>query len=180
MAEFSSGLPDERKSDLVDQLVAEWRVEVPYLDLGGLAVAGRLSLVGGRMEAEAAAALRPHFRNYSEYDIIATLRRSGPPYRLAPGHLLRTIPLTSGGMTAALDRLEKCGLIERISSESDRRSKAAQLTSSGIEASEKALRTRLATARTQIECLDEAERRTLTQLLRKIWNANQYGEDYQQ
>lgn len=163
--------------DLVDRLIHDWLVEVPTLDVEGVAVAGRLSLLGERMEAEAALALKPYFRNYSEYDIIATLRRSGPPYRLSPGQLLQTIPLTSGGLTAALNRLERFGLIERISSESDRRSKAAQLTSTGIEASEHAARTRFATARKQIQCLDENERQTLAQLLRKIWIANEFNEE---
>lgn len=167
----------EEAVDLVDRLIRDWLAEVPSLDIDGVAVAGRLSLVGSRMEAEAALALKPYFRNYSEYDIIATLRRSGPPYRLSPGQLLQTIPLTSGGLTAALNRLERCGLIERIASESDRRSKAAQLTSTGIEASEHAARTRFATARKQIQCLDEDERHTLVQLLRKIWIANEFSEE---
>ena len=177
MPSISPSHPTKEAADLVDRLIVDWLAEIPTLDVVGVGLAGRLSLIGARMESEAARALKPYFRNYSDYDIVATLRRSGPPYQLLPGQLLQTIPLTSGGLTAALNRLEQFGLIERIRSDSDRRSKAAQLTSKGVEVSEQAARIRFATARTQVECLDENERQMLTQLLRKIWIANEFSDE---
>ena len=47
------------------------------------------------------------------HDVLATLRRTGPPYRLRPTEFSATLMLTSSGTTKRLDRLEQAGLIER-------------------------------------------------------------------
>ena len=46
-----------------------------------------------------------------EFDVLATLLRSGPPYRLRPTELYRSLMISSGGLTDRLDRLQKAGLI---------------------------------------------------------------------
>ena len=68
-----------------------------------------------------------------EFDVLATLRRSGEPYRLTPSELISSMMLTSGAMTNRLDKLEKKGLIAREHSKEDRRSVSVQLTSKGFE-----------------------------------------------
>lgn len=40
--------------------------------------------------------------SYSDYDVIATLRRAGAPYELTPTELSKRVLLTSGGLTACL------------------------------------------------------------------------------
>jgi DNA-binding MarR family transcriptional regulator len=54
---------------------------------------------------------------------LATLQRSGAPYRLSPTALRKSVLLTSGAMTACLNRLEQCGLISRNPDDGDRRSR---------------------------------------------------------
>jgi predicted dehydrogenase len=58
-----------------------------------------------------------------EFDVLATLRRSGDPYMLSPTRLYEAAMISSGGMTNRLDRLERAGLIERRPDPSDRRGK---------------------------------------------------------
>ena len=42
-----------------------------------------------------------------EFDVLATLYRSGAPYALNPQKLVEALLLTSGAMTNRLDRLEE-------------------------------------------------------------------------
>jgi DNA-binding MarR family transcriptional regulator len=46
-----------------------------------------------------------------EFDALATLRRSGAPEGLTPTALFEAAMMSSGGMTARIDRLEKAGLV---------------------------------------------------------------------
>jgi DNA-binding transcriptional ArsR family regulator len=66
--------------------------------------------------------LRVYGLGLRSFDVLATLRRSGPPYRLTPTRLYRELALTSGAITHHLDALERAGLIERVSDPHDRRS----------------------------------------------------------
>jgi DNA-binding MarR family transcriptional regulator len=50
----------------------------------------------------------------SDFDILATLRRAGEP--LTPTALYQSAMLSSGAMTARLDKLEQRGLIRREAS----------------------------------------------------------------
>ncbi len=58
--------------------------------------------------------LQEHGLSSSAFDVLATLRRSGAPYRLSPGDLLAMTMVSSGTMTNRIDQLEKAGLVERI------------------------------------------------------------------
>ena len=51
--------------------------------------------------------------DFGLFDVLATLRRIGPPYRLTRGELDDWCIVTSGGMTARLQRLEEAGLVAR-------------------------------------------------------------------
>lgn len=71
------------------------------------------AMLGGLLHARAGERLRAHGISYTELDVLATLRRSGAPYRLSPTVLRKAVLLTSGAMTACLNRLEQRGLIRR-------------------------------------------------------------------
>ena len=66
------------------------------------------------------------------YDVLATLRRSGPPYELTAGELVRQAMVTTGAITNRIDRLEERGLVERAaadrSPQGDRAAHAGRLT----------------------------------------------------
>ena len=89
--------------DRIDAIVAQWKRERPDLDTRAMALLGRIQ--------RAAAALRPHLdRTHLEsdlqgdsFDVLASLRRSGPPYQLTPTELYREMMLSSGAMTNRID-----------------------------------------------------------------------------
>lgn len=155
-------------ADRIDRLLADWQAERPELDTAAMAVVGRLLSLGRQLEARANAALKPLGLHYTDLDVMATLRRSGKPYRLTPTQLRDAVLITSGAMTACLDRLEGNGLIARIASPSDRRSSAAELTAAGRKLIDKAIVVRFDEAAQAVVGLSENERARLAHLLKKL------------
>jgi DNA-binding MarR family transcriptional regulator len=91
---------------------------------------------------KAQALMREKGLSLGEFDVLSTLRRSPPPYRLSPTELQRSTLITSGGLTKLLYQLESKGLIERSVLETDKRSKLVHLSRKGrslIEAAMKAV-----------------------------------------
>lgn len=162
--------PSRRKpdADVVDRLLEDWARERPDLDASAMAVVGRLLHLGGLLHARASERLRAHGISYTELDVLATLRRSGAPYRLSPTALRKAVVLTSGAMTACLNRLEQRGLIRRTPDGRDRRSLMATLTPEGVALIEAAIVSHFDQADQVVAGLDAAERQDLARLLRKV------------
>ena len=155
-------------ADGVDRIVEQWAVERPDLDTTAMAVFGRVfrlsRLVGDEMERSYAASGlgRP------EFDVLATLRRSGAPHELSPGALAASMMLSSGGTTARLDRLERSGFVERRPDPHDRRAVVVRLTPSGRRTVDTALEAGLARQQELLAHLPAARQRTLSALLREV------------
>lgn len=153
--------------DGVDRIIGQWAHERPDLDTGAMAVFGRIfrlaRLAGERVErAYAAFGIgRP------EFDLLATLRRSGEPYQLSPGALAASMMLSTGGTTARLDRLEKAGLVERSPSPNDRRGVLVRLTPHGFDVIDRAVGAGLAEQERLLSHLTAEKRRQLDDLLRE-------------
>jgi DNA-binding MarR family transcriptional regulator len=161
--------------DHVDRLRAQWARELPDLDTEPMAILGRAyrlsSLVRGSIEQTFAG----FGLDRGEFDVLATLRRSGPPFRLTPTELYTALMISSGGLTHRLDRLEKAGLIERTRSSRDGRSYLVALTGSGVTRAEAAFRADMANELPFLQSLDREERDTLAALLRKLVAAVEKG-----
>ncbi|QWP76553.1 MarR family transcriptional regulator [Lysobacter sp. K5869] len=157
-----------RDGDVVDQLLHDWSRERPDLDASAMAVVGRVLHLGRLFEADLNRSLRAIGIPYSDLDVLATLRRSGAPYRLTPTQLRRSVLLTSGAMTACLNRLEARGLLARSFDAHDRRSLAAELTADGVRLIDRAIGERFAHAERSLDALDADERAQLARLLRKL------------
>src|SRR6195256_1634749 len=102
---------EERLMDRADIAIEQWARERPDLPSLPMAVLGRLSEAAERVMRDhlnplfADAGLQP-----GEFDVLATLRRSGDPYMLSPTRLYEAAMISSGGMTNRLDRLQRAGL----------------------------------------------------------------------
>jgi len=66
------------------------------------------------------------------YDVLAALR-DAPERRLRQVELAERVLLSHSGMSRLLDRVEKAGLVERVTCPGDRRSFHVQLTDQGEE-----------------------------------------------
>ena len=103
-----------------------------------------------------------------EFDVLATLRRSGEPYMLSPTQLYETMMISSGGMTNRLDRLEHAGLVERRPDPSDRRGKLIALTDAGKRVIDETIGRHVANEERLLSVLTPAEQKKLSALLKKL------------
>lgn len=156
------------QSDEVDQIVAAWGRERPDLDVGPMQVWSRISRLAQILEAARARAFAHEQLHVWEFDVLAALRRSGPPYLLTPGQLIARTHVTSGTMTNRVDRLVERGLVTRKANPSDGRGVLVGLSDSGRSAVDAALAS-LVAAETELAVgLDEADRGVLADLLRRL------------
>jgi DNA-binding MarR family transcriptional regulator len=159
---------DERDGDHVDRLRAQWARELPDLDTEGMAIIGRARWITLRLRPEIEAVFARHGIDAGELDVLNSLRRAGPPYRLTPTELYRALMISSGGLTDRLSRLEKAGLVRRLPGESDKRSLLVELTTTGRDKAEAAFREDMALEKKLLAGLSKSERKQLAELLRKF------------
>ncbi|MES2057308.1 MAG: MarR family transcriptional regulator [Pseudomonadota bacterium] len=154
--------------DHVDRLRGQWARELPDLDTAPMAILGRAYRVSTLVRSSIEATFAGFGLDRGEFDVIGTLRRSGPPYRLTPTDLYTLLMVSSGGLTHRLDRLEKAGLIRREKAPRDGRSVLVALTETGAALAEQAFRTDMANEALFLDALDIKEREVLAGLLRKL------------
>ena len=154
--------------DAVDAILEQWRSERPDLDPSPIGIIGRVSRLARELEARLEPVYKAHGLEPGWHDVLATLRRSGPDYRLRPTDLTSATMLTSSGTTKRLDKLEQAGLIRREADPSDRRGTLIALTPAGRELIDSVTAAHLANERRLLEALDEGEKRVLADLLRKL------------
>jgi len=152
--------------DSVDAILAQWRRERPELDVAPMGLFGRLVRLTTHLRREIEHTLARHGLTASSFDILATLRRAGAPYRLSPGDLLATAMVTSGTMTNRIDQLEKIGLVERLPNPEDGRGVLVALTAAGLERVEAAVTAHVETQVRLTAEMPEADRAALDALLR--------------
>ncbi|WP_126286702.1 MarR family winged helix-turn-helix transcriptional regulator [Burkholderia stagnalis] len=155
--------------DRAEHAVAQWRAERPDLDASSMLVMGRLQ------EAALAIArdrLNPLFARYGmqpgEFDVLATLRRGGAPFALTPTALYDALMMSSGGMTARIDRLQKAGWVERRPNPVDGRGTLVALTDAGRALIDDAVVAHIDNQRVLLAALSTAEQAQLARLLGKL------------
>lgn len=156
------------RRDHVDEMIEGWRAEIPEAATVQLEIVKRLTRLKARVEQVTQAALSDSGLTYADFDVLATLRRAGSPYRLKPGQLAALSSLTTGGTSNILQRLETAGLVEREPDPADGRSSWVRLTPLGAERAEELA---IATTKAHRELLGgvpEETARTLADLLRDV------------
>jgi DNA-binding MarR family transcriptional regulator len=154
--------------DEVDVLVDAWRRERPDLDTAPMEVLSRISRLAHHLDRRRAGAFSAHGLEAWEFDVLAALRRSGPPYRLTPGQLVRETGVTSGTMTNRVDRLAARRLVSREEHPADGRGVLVRLTAEGRETVDATLADLLAAERRMLDGLTEPDRAQLVRTLRRL------------
>ncbi|GAA4431602.1 MarR family transcriptional regulator [Actinokineospora soli] len=155
-------------ADHVDLVLAQWHAERPDLDVSPMGVIGRLSRLARLVDGELGKTFAAHGLDRASFDVLATLRRSGPPYRLTPTELLRSSMVTSGAITQRLDRLEARGLVARTPSERDGRGVVVALTDAGRALLDETLPDHLATEHRLLSALSRGEQDDLAKTLKRL------------
>lgn len=159
---------DQANRDAVDAIVEQWRRERPDLDPSAKAVTGRIVRLASLFQHSYGQAFAPLGLNEGDYGVLATLRRAGAPYRLTPTDLARHRMMTSGGMTAAIDRLDRKGLVTRLPNPNDRRGNLVELSEEGRRVIDAAMERHVDAEHALVAALDDRERERLEGLLRKL------------
>ena len=154
--------------DHVDRIFEQWEVERPELDRSAMAVLARVLRAARLVDLEMGEVFTDFGLNRGEFDVLASLRRAGAPYRLKPSDLSTTLLLSTGAMTNRVDRLEGAGLVRRLPDPEDRRAVLVELTARGRGLIDRVLGVHVANEERILSHLSAQERRTLTALLRKL------------
>ena len=155
----------QQQRDAVDRITSQWNAVRPDVDISPVAVIGRVSRLSRLIDRR----LGENFARYGienwMYDVLATLRRSGAPYELTAGELVRQTMVTTGAITNRIDRLEQRRLVERASAH-DRRKVIVRLTERGLDLVDEIVDSHLATEREILADLSPRQQQDLAHLLR--------------
>jgi MarR family transcriptional regulator, 2-MHQ and catechol-resistance regulon repressor len=102
---------------------------------------------------------------FSDFAVLEYLLHKGPSPVNTVGAKIR---LTSGSITAAIDRLERKGMVDRQGDPSDRRARIVHLTEGGRKVIECAFADHQAAMERAASGLTSAERKRAVDLLRKL------------
>jgi DNA-binding MarR family transcriptional regulator len=154
--------------DAVDRIIEAWAETDPGVDSSPLPVVGRLLLCAGHLQRALVAALEPFGLSFGDFDVINTLRRRGDERGGKPSDLAKSSLVTTGAMTARLDRLERRRLVRRAPDPTDRRAVRVHLTDEGERIAEQALRAVIAADKAFLDPLGTQQRDALASGLKQL------------
>lgn len=148
-------------TDVVARIVEEWREQRPDLDASPMLVVGRIHRLGQLLDV----ALRPTFARVGlgqgDFDVLAALRRAGPPYSRTAGELHDALMVTSGAISKQVDRLAAQGLVARDVDIDDARVRHVRLTDAGVALVDELIATHVGVERELLSGLTERQRHQL-------------------
>ena len=154
--------------DVVDELMAEWRTEIPEAaELPG-ELAKRVQRLASLLNDATDRALAPLGLQKAEFGVLSSLRRVGPPYRLKPNELTRALLISSGGTSNVLRRLEQAGYVERGDDPTDQRSSWVRLTREGVRIAEQSVQAWAAAQSSALAPVPERTAREAANRLREL------------
>jgi DNA-binding MarR family transcriptional regulator len=128
------------RPDPVEALIGAWKTELPDVLGPSSELSKRILVLSGELGAATKRELVAFGLTMAEFDVLATLRRSGAPHRMKPNELSRSLLLSSGGTSNVVNHLVAEGLVAREPDPGDGRSTLIRLTASGIARAEEAVR----------------------------------------
>ena len=158
----------EAEPDHVDHVRAQWAAVRPDLDTAPAAVIARLGRATAYIDAGVNARLGEFGLTREAWDVLASLRRAGPPHRLSPTELYRALMRSSGAMTHRVATLERAGLVQRVADPDDGRSVLVQLTPTGLALVDRVAAAHLSNEQALLRGLSPEEQTALAGLLRKL------------
>lgn len=153
--------------DFVGRILDQWSAERPDLDVSPIGVVGRLHRVGIRLTEELTTVFTEHGLGEGEFDVLATLRRSGAPYEMPAGQLAVSTMVTSGAVTKRVDRCVQQGWVTRRVSDHDARGRVVALTPAGKDLTDRAFEAHVANEHRLVGLLPAADRDALARILER-------------
>ncbi|MDQ2843533.1 MAG: MarR family transcriptional regulator [Acidobacteriota bacterium] len=171
-------MPAAKNRDHIDGIVAKWKRERPDYNLSPVEIIGRM----GRIMEFIDRALEAKFQEFglsrASFDVLATLRREGPPFALSQRALMKSLLRTSGSMSVRIDAMEREELVRRDANSEDRRASIVKLTEKGAKLLERVAPEHLRNERNLLAGLDGQTCKDLAAILRRwLLSLEENGED---
>lgn len=154
--------------DWLDASLEVWAREIPALDPLTEGIVERIQVLSKAFDRSMEETLSEQRLNNRTYRLLGHLRSYGSPYRRSPGQLATDMHISSGAMTNRLDRAEEEGLIRRLPDPGDRRGTLIEPTEEGHAAWDRTVGIQARREAMFASVLEEADRRELHRLLRRL------------
>ncbi|MFC9971801.1 MarR family winged helix-turn-helix transcriptional regulator [Spirillospora sp. NPDC127200] len=161
-----SQAPRDHAADRVDDHVARWLPVLPDLDPDVEGAVTRLHFLSAHLRRHKEQALADLDLHRHEFETLHALAGRGG--RAAPSRLAADLAMPPNSVTGRLDALERRGHVRRTPSPTDRRRVNVELTDSGRAAWLGAMDALGHEEERLLAALDPAERRLLSDLLRRV------------
>ncbi|MEB3370859.1 MarR family winged helix-turn-helix transcriptional regulator [Saccharopolyspora mangrovi] len=152
--------------DGVDRIQAAWQRERPGMPVDSIGIITRIWRIAKLLEDERRRTDARIGMDAATRDLLSTLRRAGPPYRLAAGEIARQSLVSAGAISQRVARAEQRGLVRRSRGGTDGRSVQVELTTTGHRLIEDRVDDLLRHEETLLSSLEPDQRDQLTELLR--------------
>ncbi len=156
------------RSRSVDDILEQWAAEYREVNAAPMGIIGRVWRLSRYFEQGVQRSLDDFGCTLPEFDVLATLRRSGAPYSLTAGELMHSAMVTSGAVTNRVDRLIGRGWVTRVVDQENKRVRRITLTAEGLDLVNRIVPAYLENEWKLLSALSENEQSTLAVLLKKL------------
>lgn len=156
------------QTDGVDRIEQAWRRERPDLPVDSIGVITRIWRISKLLDDERRRTDARLGLDAATRDLLSTLRRSGPPYRLPAGEIARQSLVSAGAVSQRVAKAERDGLVRRVKSDVDGRAVLVELAPAGHGLVERNVEELLRHEESLLSALSAEQRDQLTALLRLL------------
>nr|WP_321449344.1 MarR family transcriptional regulator [uncultured Cohaesibacter sp.] len=155
-------------ADHVDGARLQWETLRPDIDTTPMEILGRINRIALLTAPAIVSVMAEYDLDRGEFDVLATLRRSGAPFALRPTELCSSLLLTSGGLSNRLRRMERKGLVTRTQNEEDGRSQLITISPKGLNLVDQVFTHDMKVEAGLLSKLDEKHRSQLAEALKAL------------
>jgi DNA-binding MarR family transcriptional regulator len=166
---MSGGAPEP--GDRAADIARAWARERPDLPVASIGILTRIWEVAKLASDDRRRTLFALGLDSATLDLLSTLRRAGPPYRLSTRELTERCLVTAGAITQRVDRAQLSGLVRRLAPERGSRVVLVELTADGYEAVDTAVSALLGHEQQLVDVLNPAQQEQLAGLLVSLLGA---------
>jgi DNA-binding MarR family transcriptional regulator len=154
--------------DAADEIADQWARERPDVPVASIGVVARVLRIAKAFADHRRRTLARLGIDSATFDLLATLRRSGAPYRMTPAELTQACLVTGGAISQRVARAEAAGLVETRRTAGGHTS-TVELTPAGRERIDRDIAEFLAAEERLVAHLAPDERSELARLLRVLY-----------
>jgi DNA-binding MarR family transcriptional regulator len=155
-------------ADATDEIQRAWQRERPGTPVGSIGVITRIWRAGKLLTDERRRTLTRLGIDAATLDLLSTVRRAGPPYRLTAGEIAERSLVSAGAISQRVARAEREGLVRRDRAPDDGRLTYVTLTDDGHALIERSVEGLLRHEESLLSALAPIQREQLAALLRLL------------